>query len=389
MTHPRRRKFFRRLRGVSDCDAMVASAQPVRIRLLSSGLPDQLVAETLAELGKHDRDSNFHQYVEALLRVPRAPLALRAAQRPISETLCDTRKHLDSAVRGQEELKDALLQMVSERVFAPDAKPVPLGIQGPPGNGKTTMLRRGLARALDLPFHTVALGGMRDGSHLIGFDKTYANARQGRLADIAIDSGCTNPIIFFDELDKVSDSASGREITDILVHMTDPEGCDTVKDLFVGPIDLSGATLVFAFNDESAVPPVLRNRLRVVRTRGYGVDDKVRIATERLIPSLREEYRIASGVRVDESFVRAMATRCSHETGVRQLRQSLGAAMQRANIAVATNGSVMLGVPEVCLTRDANMEPTCRLAVPGAEGLIDKACGGASCTDAPPPTMYS
>lgn len=388
---------------------MALAQQPVRIRLLTSHLPRATVAATLAELDKHDRDSNFHQYVEALLRVPREPRALRAAQRPIAETLCETRRCLDAAVRGQEALKDALLQMVSERVFAPASRPVALGIQGPPGNGKTTMLRRGLARALDLPFHTVALGGMRDGSHLVGFDKTYANARQGRLADIAIESGCTNPIIFFDELDKVSDSSAGREITDILVHMTDPEGCDTVKDLFVGPIDLSGATLVFAFNDEAAVPPVLRNRLRVVRTSGYGAEDKVSIAEEHIVPALRREYEIDGRVRIERCFVRAMADACSHEAGVRQLRQGLIAAMQRANIAATTRGAVRLGVPEECLCdaddpSDGEIDEVaarlpaggtgpawrCHLRMPEAGPLVSVACGAAGAPrDAPPLAMYT
>ena len=96
-----------------------------------------------------------------------------------------------------------------------------LAIQGPMGNGKTTLVKEGIAKAINRPFAFIALGGASDSSFFDGHSYTYEGSHWGRIVDILIESKCMNPIIYFDELDKISES-KGDEIIRLLTHLTDP-----------------------------------------------------------------------------------------------------------------------------------------------------------------------
>ena len=368
-----------------------ASDDPLRVRVLLSQLPDATKVEVCRALATADKDGNYPEYVEALLRLPtrRHP----APAGTLGQNLQRARECLESACAGQAELKDVLLQVTSERLCGARC-PTIVGIQGPAGNGKTTLVRRGLARAVDAPFFTVALGGLSDATHLIGTERSYHNSTYGRLARIAMEAECTNPVIFWDEVDKVAGDTRGQEILDLLVHLTDPNGCDAVRDKFLGNVDLSGATMVFAFNDAAAVPPVLLNRMRVVETRGYSDEEKAGIARTHLVPSVYAELgTTAARVDISDEFVSAAVARCKGESGVRGLRQVLKSAVQRSLTACATRGSVRLGVPEACTRRVRTSAGAEDMVVfldgPEAEAMLRTlAPDGASGTK-PPPAMYT
>lgn len=356
---------------------------PLRLRVLQSSLPMSRKKEICAHLATCKNDEDYQSYVQRVLTLPRSRRLIEGGN--LSERMTQARATLDGAICGQEGLKDVLMQVVSERMCSPHTRPTAIGIQGPAGNGKTTMIRRGLAAALDLPFFTVALGGMSDASHLLGFDRTYTNATHGRLASISMEAGCTNPIVFFDELDKVADSSHGREIVDVLIHLTDPEGCDAIHDRFLGPVDLSSATLVFAFNDETQINPILRNRLRVVRTQGYDNNTKAQITHTHILPRLLAEAGAdEKRVRIGADVVDAMVARCADEQGVRQLRQSLASVVQRAHTCASTDGAVSMGVPPQCVAPDGGVH----LYMPEAESLLALVKPETK-NDRPPGHMYT
>ena len=107
------------------------------------------------------------------------------------------------------------------------------------GNGKTTLVKEGIAKAINRPFAFIALGGASDSAFFDGHSYTYEGSHWGRIVDILIESKCMNPIIYFDELDKISESAKGDEIVHLLTHLTDPSQNALFQDNYFPGIHLN------------------------------------------------------------------------------------------------------------------------------------------------------
>ena len=123
-----------------------------------------------------------------------------------------------------------MFQITSLSIQNPKSCGNVLAIQGPMGNGKTTLVKEGISKAIDRPFSFVALGGASDASFFYGHPYTYEGSHWGRIADILMTSKSMNPIIYFDELDKVSSTHKGDEIIHLLTHLTDPSQNNLFQD---------------------------------------------------------------------------------------------------------------------------------------------------------------
>ena len=119
----------------------------------------------------------------------------------------------------------------------PTAVGTAIAIKGPMGTGKTTLVKEGISKILNRPYQLIALGGATDSSFLEGHSYTYEGSTYGKIVDILIQSKSSNPVIFFDELDKVSDSPKGDEITGILTHLTDSTQNCNFHDKYFSEID--------------------------------------------------------------------------------------------------------------------------------------------------------
>ena len=142
--------------------------------------------------------------------------------------------------------------MLGELITNPKAIGCAIAIQGPMGTGKTTLVKEGISKILNRPFAFIALGGATDSSFLEGHGYTYEGSTWGKIVQILIDSKCMNPVIYFDELDKVSETPKGDEIINILMHITDSTQNSHFNDKYFGGIDfdLSKAIIIFSFNFE-------------------------------------------------------------------------------------------------------------------------------------------
>ena len=138
------------------------------------------------------------------------------------EFLYKTYSTLDKAIYGHKEAKMHILQVIGKWIKNPISQGNVLALQGPMGNGKTTLVKEGIAKAINRPFAFIALGGASDSAFFDGHAYTYEGSHWGRIIDILIESKCMNPIIYFDELDKVSETFKGEEIIHLLTHLTDP-----------------------------------------------------------------------------------------------------------------------------------------------------------------------
>ena len=103
------------------------------------------------------------------------------------------------------------------------------------------------------------MGGSSNASTLAGHNYTYVGSTWGRIVDILIETKCMNPIIFIDELDKVSKTEHGKEIIGILTHLVDDTQNNCFQDKYFSGInlDLSKALIIFSYNDVECIDRIL------------------------------------------------------------------------------------------------------------------------------------
>ena len=311
---------------------------PLRFRLLKSAADVHTKRHLLAKLNTinsmegHDGDYHkMHNWLQSASRLPlgnfiRLPIQRDDGIPAIRGFLEKTRGLIDTAVYGHTDSKEQILRILAQWISNPQSRGHCIGIQGPMGVGKSSLVKEGIAKALNLPFAYIALGGATDGAFLEGHSLTYEGSMPGKIAEVVMKSGCMNPVIFFDELDKVSETARGEEVANILVHLTDSAQNEHFNDRFFTELDLnmSKALMVFAYNDESKINPILLDRMTVIRVNGYNNCDKEAISRKHLIPSILEQHSItAEKIGFTDEILKTIIERVPEEKGVRNLRRGL------------------------------------------------------------------
>jgi ATP-dependent Lon protease len=254
----------------------------------------------------------------------------------IKKFLNKLQKQMDNAVFGHDEAKRIIIQMMGQQIKNPNCKGNVLGIWGCPGNGKSSLIKEGIAKAMDKPFVFISLGGASDSSFLEGHSYTYEGSIYGRIMNGIITSKCMNPIIYFDELDKISQTAKGEEITNILIHLTDPVQNNHFRDKYFHgiDIDLSKATFIFSFNDPSKVNHVLLDRITTVETKYLLLNQKINIAKDYLLPEIFKDMGMQStDIIFTDSILELLINNYTREGGVRKLKSHLYNIIRECNIA--------------------------------------------------------
>ena len=248
-----------------------------------------------------------------------------------SEYLLNVKKKLDCAVHGHTDAKKQIERLFGQWING-ETKGAILGLWGPPGTGKTSLAKKGIANCLvdnnneSRPFAFLPIGGSTNGSTLVGHNYTYVGSTWGRIVDILIDSKCMNPIIFIDEVDKVSQTEHGKEIISILTHLTDSTQNDNFEDkYFAGiPFDLSKALIVFSFNDLGKIDPILRDGITMIETKPFTNEEKLVITKEHLIPEIVKDIGFSNNELIfSNDIIDFIINTYTNEAGVRKLKEKL------------------------------------------------------------------
>ena len=244
-------------------------------------------------------------------------------------------KCMETAIYGHDEAKLQIMQFVSSWIANPQAAGNVLSIHGPPGVGKTTLIKDGVAKALGRPFHFITLGGATDASFLDGHSYTYEGSTWGRIVDVLIKSKCMNPVIYFDELDKVSETPKGEEINNLLIHLTDGSQNDRFQDKYFTGIDLnlSRCLFIFSHNDHSRVSPILRDRMYNIQVDGFGLKEKLVIAEQYLVSQALREVNLFEKIGISkEILTHIIESFTGEEKGVRELKRCIQTMISKVNL---------------------------------------------------------
>ena len=254
--------------------------------------------------------------------------------------ILNVRNILNNAVYGHKDAKQQLERIIGQWINGKMEGAV-LGIQGPPGTGKTTLCKKGLAKCLldendnPRPFAFLPLGGSNDGSTLEGHNYTYVGSTWGRLVDILMEKKCLNPIIYIDEIDKISKTEHGKELIGILTHLTDSsQNCEFQDKYFAGiKIDLSKALIVFSYNDSDMIDRILKDRITEIRTKPLTKSEKIEITKNYLMPEILDSVGYTSkDILIDNDNIEFLIDTYTFEAGVRKLKEKLYEIVREINL---------------------------------------------------------
>jgi len=333
---------LKKIKDINDTDT------PLRFKVLGSEMSiksKSIAINNIDKLGEMDVSSDEHykmnKWIDGLIKIPfgkniEIPVNDSNSIEEKRDYIINAKKTLDKAIYGHNEAKQHILQVIGKWIKNPKSQGNVLAIQGPMGNGKTTLVKEGISKAIGRPFAFIALGGASDSAFFDGHSYTYIGSHWGRVIDILIESKCMNPVIYFDELDKVSETHKGDEIIHLLTHLTDPSQNNVFQDnYFPGiEIDVSKALFIFSFNEEEKVNRILKDRMYVINTKGFKVDDKLSITKDYLLPELLETFLFTKEEIIfpDDTIKMIIEKYTLNEEGVRNLKRSLETIISKINI---------------------------------------------------------
>jgi len=320
---------------------------PLRFQIMSKEVPSEVERVALAKyqaLQNIDPSSTEYykasQWIHGYTQLPLGlfkdlPVKIEDGTEKCQEFMTSVAKCMETAIYGHNDAKLQIMQFVSSWIANPQAAGNVLSIHGPPGVGKTTLIKDGVAKALGRPFHFITLGGATDASFLDGHSYTYEGSTWGRIVDVLIKSKCMNPVIYFDELDKVSETPKGEEINNLLIHLTDGSQNDRFQDKYFTGIDLnlSRCLFIFSHNDHSRVNPILRDRMYNIQVDGFGLKEKLIIAEQYLVSQALQEVNLFEKIGISKEIItHVIENFTGEEKGVRELKRCIQTVISKVNL---------------------------------------------------------
>ena len=307
---------------------------PMRFKFLLSNTTlenKRVIINKLNELNKlssHSSEySKLYKYVNTLSKLPLGLYHnINIRKDGISNYLTNIKRELDDKIYGHNETKDQIIRILAQFIANPNARGYAIGIQGSMGVGKTKLIKDGIAKVLKYPFAFIPLGGISDSSYLKGHLYTYEGSTYGKIVDEIIKAKVMNPIFFFDELDKISSSRYGEEITNTLIHITDNTQNDSFSDKYLEEInlDLSKSLMFFTFNNIDNINPILRDRMIIIKVDKYSISDKIKLCKNFLIKEICISYNIKDDdIIIKDEDIEYVINRTTEEDGVRNLQRNI------------------------------------------------------------------
>lgn len=315
-------------------------------RITAVGFSEEVEEKLIREAAKMMKLSPSSQeygliktYLDSILEMPWNTYTEEAIDLEASEA------QLEKDHYGLEKVKERILEIISVRKLNPDIKGQIICLVGPPGVGKTS-IGRSIAEALGKAYVRISLGGVRDEAEIRGHRKTYVGSMPGRVINAIKQAKCMNPVMLFDEIDKMSNDYKG-DPSAAMLEVLDPEQNSTFTDhYFEIPVDLSDVLFITTANTTDTIPAPLLDRMEIIELGSYTREEKFNIAKKHLIPKqLKKHGENKRTVRINDKAVYSIIDSYTREAGVRGLEKKI-AAVCRKSAKMLVNGEKAVSVSD-------------------------------------------
>jgi ATP-dependent Lon protease len=263
------------------------------------------------------------------------PVKMEDGQESCGAFMERAKRCLGEAIYGQDEAKMQILQFIATKIANPSGKGLSLILAGPPGIGKTSLIKNGIAKALGWPFQFISLGGDSDATTYTGHQLVYESSHAGKIANSLIQAKSMSMVLMFDELDKISATPKGEEVQNLLIHLTDAVQNEEFEDKYLAgvPLDLSKVLFTFSANDLGKIDRILLDRMMVINLQGYSQKEKLAICENFLLPAALNEVNLTEKVAISKEILEHILKEyADEETGVRQLKRCIEQVAQKINM---------------------------------------------------------
>ncbi len=321
--------------------------QPLMFKILSMKIPvdtQSLILSKYHSLQTLDPSSGeyfkLRNWLDKLTSLPlgqykEIPVKIDDGPEICGNFMKSARNYLEDAIYGQEEAKMQVMQFIATKIANSQSRGLSLLLVGPPGIGKTSLIKNGIAKALGWPFQFISLGGDSDATTYTGHQLVYESSHAGKIVNSLIGAKSMSMVLMFDELDKISATPKGEEVQNLLVHMTDPVQNEDFEDKYLSgvPIDLSKVMFVFSANDITKIDKVLLDRMNVITLQGYNAKEKLAIAENFLLPQALRDVGLNEKVGISKEILEHIIREyANEETGVRELKRCCEGIAQKVNM---------------------------------------------------------
>lgn len=281
----------------------------------------------------------------------------------IVDFLSNIKQNLDNEIYGMDSVKNEILNVVCKFITNPTSNRNNIALYGAAGVGKSKFIKI-LSETLKLPMKVISLGGIKDSSFFLGHGYVYVESGPGKIIQNVIDSKISNPILYFDELDKVSETDNGKDIFSFLCYLTDPTQNTRFTDhYFYGmEFDLSKIFYVFTFNDINKIDKILLDRLNIIKVNTPRDKDIITILERHCIPEIINNIGIQKTIIFPESSIEYIINFCKNSidksvtSGIREYYRIIEKLLLELNKQILLNSDTYIVEQEILLENQTFMK---------------------------------